>query len=34
MIPREEFWRVMEAYGAAIWPAQVVFFGAAVVLVG
>jgi hypothetical protein len=34
MIPREEFWRVMEAYGAGIWPAQIVFYGVAIVLVG
>ena len=34
MIPREEFWRVMEAYGAGIWPFQIVFYVAAILLVG
>ncbi len=34
MIPREEFWRVMEAYGAGISPAQVVFYVAAILSVG
>jgi len=34
LIPREEFWRVMEAYGARIMPAQVVFYVAALLVVG
>jgi hypothetical protein len=34
MIPREEFWRVMEAYGAGISPAQIVFYVAAILSVG
>jgi hypothetical protein len=34
MIPREEFWRVMGAYGAAISPAQVIFYVAAILFVG
>jgi len=34
MIPREEFWSVIEAYSAGIWPFQIVFYVAAVLLVG
>jgi hypothetical protein len=34
MIPREEFWRVMGAYGAAISPAQIIFYVAAILSVG
>ena len=34
MIPREGFWRVMEAYGIGIWPFQIVFYAAALLLVG
>jgi hypothetical protein len=34
MIPRDEFWRVMEAYGAGIMPAQIVFYLAAILIVG
>jgi hypothetical protein len=34
MIPREEFWRIMEAYGARIRPAQTVFYIAAILSVG
>ena len=34
MIPKDEFWRVMEAYGAGIWPAQIVFYVAAILIVG
>ena len=34
MIPREEFWRAMEAYGARIWPIQIVFYVAAILFVG
>jgi uncharacterized membrane protein YtjA (UPF0391 family) len=33
MIPREEFWRVLESYGAGIMPAQFVFYIAAVLMV-
>ena len=33
MIPKEEFWRVMETYGARILPAQVVFYVAAILVV-
>jgi hypothetical protein len=34
MIPREEFWSVMEAYGTGISPAQIVFYVAAILSVG
>lgn len=34
MIPREEFWSIMEAYGARIRPAQTVFYIAAILSVG
>jgi hypothetical protein len=34
MIPREEFWSVMGAYGAGISPAQIVFYVAAILSVG
>jgi hypothetical protein len=34
MIPREQFWRVMAAYGAGISPAQVIFYVAALLSVG
>ena len=34
MISADEFWRVMEAYGAQIRPAQIVFYIAAVLIVG
>ncbi|MBN1977163.1 MAG: hypothetical protein JW918_07155 [Anaerolineae bacterium] len=34
MIPKDEFWRVMEAYGAGISPAQIVFYIAAILCVG
>ena len=30
MIARDEFWHVMEAYGAQIRPAQIVFYIAAI----
>jgi hypothetical protein len=33
MISRDEFWTIMEGYGAGIWPAQVVFYIAAWLLV-
>ena len=34
MIAKDEFWHVMEAYGAQIRPAQIVFYGAAILLIG
>ena len=34
MIPRDVFWSVMEAYGAGIAPVQIVFYAAAILLVG
>jgi len=34
VIPRDEFWRVMQAYGASIWPTQIVFYIAGILLVG
>jgi hypothetical protein len=34
VIPRDQFWRVMEAYGAGIMPAQIVFYAAGILLVG
>jgi hypothetical protein len=34
MIPREEFWAVIETYGAQILPAQIVFYLAAILVVG
>jgi hypothetical protein len=34
MIPREEFWSIMEAYGARIMPVQIVFYSAAILFVG
>ena len=34
MIPREEFWHVMAAYGAGISPVQIVFYIAAILCVG
>ena len=34
MIARDEFWQVMEAYGAQLRPAQIVFYIAAIPLVG
>jgi hypothetical protein len=34
MIPKEEFWRVMAAYGAGISPAQIVFYVAALLSTG
>jgi hypothetical protein len=33
MVPREEFWSIMEAYGAGIAPAQIVFYVAAILVV-
>jgi hypothetical protein len=34
MVPRDEFWRIMEAYGARIAPAQFLFYLAAILVVG
>lgn len=34
MIAAEEWWRIVEAYGARIWPAQIVFYLAALLLAG
>lgn len=34
MIPRDEFWRVMEAYGAGIRSAQIVFYIAGILFIG
>ena len=34
MVPRDEFWRIMEAYGAGIVPAQILFYAAAILVVG
>lgn len=34
MISKDEFWRVMAAYGAGISPAQIVFYVAAILCVG
>ncbi len=34
MVPRDEFWSIMEAYGAGIAPAQIVFYAAAILVVG
>ena len=33
MLSAEEWWGIIRAYGAAVWPAQAVFFAAAVLLV-
>jgi len=34
MIPTEEWWSIIEAYGARIWPAQIVFYIVALLLMG
>lgn len=34
MIPKDEFWHVMEAYGAGISPVQIIFYVAAILCVG
>lgn len=34
MIAKDEFWHVMEAYGAGIWPTQIAIYGATILLVG
>ena len=33
MLSAEEWWGILEAYGAKVWPVQAVFFLAAVLLV-
>jgi len=33
MLSPEEWWGILEAYGAKVWPAQAVFFAAVVLLV-
>ena len=34
MIAKDQFWQIMEAYGAQIQPAQIVFYIAAILIVG
>jgi hypothetical protein len=34
MIPAEEWWSIIEAYGARIWPVQVLFYIVAILLTG
>ncbi len=34
MIPREEFWSIIEAYGAGIRPVEIIFYIAAILVVG
>jgi hypothetical protein len=34
MISAEEWWSIMEAYGARIWPAQAIFYLIAILLIG
>jgi hypothetical protein len=34
MVSRDEFWRIMESYGTAILPAQIVFYIAGILIVG
>ena len=34
MIPAEEWWSIIEAYGVQIWPAQAVFYIAAILITG
>jgi len=33
MIPRHEWWNIIEAYGTQIWPAQVILYAGAVLVV-
>lgn len=33
-MPAEQWWSIIEAYGARIWPAQIVFYIAALLLIG
>jgi hypothetical protein len=34
MVTRDEFWNIMGAYGARIWPIQIIFYLAAILLTG
>jgi hypothetical protein len=34
LVTRETFWDIMGAYGARIWPVQIIFYAAAILLVG
>ncbi|MBN1538434.1 MAG: hypothetical protein JW908_16990 [Anaerolineales bacterium] len=34
MISKEEFWLVMDGYGQAIWPVQIIFYVAAILITG
>ena len=34
MISAEQWWSIIEAYGAEIWPAQIIFYIIAALLVG
>jgi hypothetical protein len=34
MIPAEQWWSIIEAYGARIWPAQIIFYSVAILLIG
>jgi hypothetical protein len=34
MIPAQEWWSIIEAYGARIWPSQIVFYIVALLLIG
>ena len=33
MLSAEQWWKIISAYGAAVWPAQAIFFVVAVLLV-
>jgi hypothetical protein len=33
MVSRDEFWKIMEAYSSRIWPIQIIFYIAAILLV-
>jgi hypothetical protein len=34
MVTKEEFWNIMRSYGSLIWPAQIIFYLLAILLVG
>ena len=34
MVTRDEFWNIMVAYGARIWPIQIIFYLVAIFLIG
>lgn len=34
MVTRDEFWRIIAAYGSQIWPIQIIFYFVAIFLVG